>query len=253
MISKKQFPKCAGRDLKYYVYIYSDPDTKKPFYVGKGKGNRCFDHLFEEKDTEKNRKIEEIINRGKEPIIEILVSGLDEGTAYKIEAAIIDLIGLDNLTNIVPGKTFDGVGKINVNDIINRYDKYLIEEKDIDKGCLVLGVSSSSFTGQQGQDLYEAVRLAWKIDENKRNNAKYALVVHEGKIINVYKIAAWFPAYTTTCITERRYETKKQLNGRFDFVGCEAEQDILDKYVGRILSGDFWRGNNSPIKMICDK
>lgn len=25
-------------ELGYYVYVYSNPDTHKPFYVGKGKG-----------------------------------------------------------------------------------------------------------------------------------------------------------------------------------------------------------------------
>ena len=40
-------------ELKYYVYVYSDPDTKKPFYVGKGKGNRVFSHLMQEGESEK--------------------------------------------------------------------------------------------------------------------------------------------------------------------------------------------------------
>jgi len=38
-------------ELGYYVYVYSDPDTHKPFYVGKGKGNRAFDHLYSEGDS----------------------------------------------------------------------------------------------------------------------------------------------------------------------------------------------------------
>lgn len=35
-------------ELNYYVYVYSDPDTHKPFYVGKGKGNRVFNHLTDD-------------------------------------------------------------------------------------------------------------------------------------------------------------------------------------------------------------
>ena len=31
--------------LKHYVYLYLDPRTNVPFYVGKGTGNRCFAHL----------------------------------------------------------------------------------------------------------------------------------------------------------------------------------------------------------------
>ena len=43
--------------LGYYVYVYSDPDTKKPFYVGKGKGNRAFQHLDDQSENDKVRKI----------------------------------------------------------------------------------------------------------------------------------------------------------------------------------------------------
>ena len=33
-----EFPSNIIQELKYYVYIYSDPDTLQPFYIGKGKG-----------------------------------------------------------------------------------------------------------------------------------------------------------------------------------------------------------------------
>ena len=29
----------------WYVYLLSDPNTNEIFYVGKGKGNRVFDHF----------------------------------------------------------------------------------------------------------------------------------------------------------------------------------------------------------------
>ena len=40
----KNFSHNTKEALKYYVYVYSDPDTKEPFYVGKGKGNRVIKH-----------------------------------------------------------------------------------------------------------------------------------------------------------------------------------------------------------------
>lgn len=40
-----EFSKETLSKIGYYVYLYSDPDTKEPFYVGKGKGNRVFNHL----------------------------------------------------------------------------------------------------------------------------------------------------------------------------------------------------------------
>ena len=70
--------------LGYYVYVYSDPDTRRPFYVGKGKGNRVFNHMDDQSENEKVRKINDIKARGKEPVIEILAHGLDEETAFKV-------------------------------------------------------------------------------------------------------------------------------------------------------------------------
>ncbi len=107
--------------LGYYVYVYSDPDTKKPFYVGKGKGNRAFQHLDDQSENDKVRKIAEIKARGKEPLIEILVHGLNEETALKVEAAAIDLIGIDHLTNQQRGHDSSTYGKIEVSMLEARY------------------------------------------------------------------------------------------------------------------------------------
>lgn len=53
MSKSTEFVKNAIDELQYYVYIYSDPETKIPFYIGKGKGNRCFNHLFQTGESEK--------------------------------------------------------------------------------------------------------------------------------------------------------------------------------------------------------
>jgi len=64
--------------LKYYVYIYKDPSSDEIFYVGKGKGNRVFNHLSDKVDSEKVSRINEIRERGLEPEIEILIHGLED-------------------------------------------------------------------------------------------------------------------------------------------------------------------------------
>ena len=46
----KNFSPNTINSLEHYVYVYSDPDTKEPFYVGKGKGNRVFTHLDEQSE-----------------------------------------------------------------------------------------------------------------------------------------------------------------------------------------------------------
>jgi len=39
--------------LQKYVYLLIDPTSGKPFYVGKGVGNRCFSHVEAARRTEK--------------------------------------------------------------------------------------------------------------------------------------------------------------------------------------------------------
>ena len=82
----KEFSHKTIEALGYYVYVYSDPDTRRPFYVGKGKGNRVFNHMDDQSENEKVRKINDIKARGKEPNIEILAHGLDEKTAFNLDS-----------------------------------------------------------------------------------------------------------------------------------------------------------------------
>ena len=38
-------PGGVAEKLESYVYVYVDPETEKPFYIGKGKGDRFLAHL----------------------------------------------------------------------------------------------------------------------------------------------------------------------------------------------------------------
>lgn len=95
----------------YYVYQYLDPETNKPFYIGKGKDNRMFHHLSETLENTDNRKkffkIQSLRNKGLEPIIEVIVDNIiNEDEAYKIEDEYILRYGREGfeengiLTNI---------------------------------------------------------------------------------------------------------------------------------------------------------
>ena len=59
----------------FYVYALKDPREKpaKTFYVGKGTGNRVYEHLKESSDSEKSRVINEIHQAGLDVVHTVLM------------------------------------------------------------------------------------------------------------------------------------------------------------------------------------
>lgn len=92
---------------EFYVYVYFDPRKPgkfvyedlefkyEPFYVGKGKGLRMYQHLCcnDKHNSYKNRKIKKIFSEGLEPIIIKQHENLNEGSALELEVEIIKKIG----------------------------------------------------------------------------------------------------------------------------------------------------------------
>lgn len=80
----------------YYVYALKDP-RKNPaqiFYIGKGTGNRAWDHVINIDCTSKGKLIQEIINSGKQVMISKLVEDLTEHQSLKIESELISSFGI---------------------------------------------------------------------------------------------------------------------------------------------------------------
>ena len=74
------FSQAVVEKLDNYVYFLQDPRTNKVFYVGKGVGNRVFNHLDcaieTDGETEKRKIIRGIIKSGKKVRHFILRHGL---------------------------------------------------------------------------------------------------------------------------------------------------------------------------------
>jgi hypothetical protein len=92
--------------MQYYVYQLIDPRNSKPFYVGKGKGERMYAHEREAEGKSQHPKcrvIREIKELGYVIEYKILKRFEDEAEAYLYEAQVILDIGLENLTNLMHG------------------------------------------------------------------------------------------------------------------------------------------------------
>ena len=108
------------------TYVYDEYTfSYEPFYIGKGRQRRCFEHLDQinskSEMTHKANKIRKIFKEtNQKPIIMKLKERLDEKTAFTLEIRMISKIGrldlgvgpLTNLTNGGEG----GSGRIETNE-----------------------------------------------------------------------------------------------------------------------------------------
>ena len=88
----------------YYVYIYWNPITKEPFYIGYGHNNRRFDHLKAARKCLnpvqgelKLNIIRQLLRQNLEPTISIVGSCLSKIEAAVMEIFLIEMIGRRDL------------------------------------------------------------------------------------------------------------------------------------------------------------
>ena len=244
----------------YYVYMYSDPtDSNKPFYVGKGKDKRVESHLKDSGQSPKAKRIREIKDKGAKPIIEILIHGVSEETALKVEATVIDLLKLDNLDNKKKGKGSNKYGRKSLEEFRRSEKIQKLKKKDMTEPFIIIRINKLYHKDISEIDLYDGTRGHWRVNINRVKDPvngelkyKYALAVYQGQVMEVYEIKDWYPAYSTFYSDSQRREpdpsTLKSGKLRFEFVGKIAEEAIRSKFKNKVLPKDIMpRGSQYPI------
>jgi len=230
-------------EMKHYVYILSDPSDNEIFYVGKGKGNRVFSHLKDQTDNPKTRKIKEIRSKGLEPKIEFLVHGVkDDHTVRKIEAAIIDLIGKNKLTNKAGGYESSYFGRMNVDQIRS---KYASDEANITENVLLLRLTKTFRYNMDPMDLYDYTRGIWSLDKARREKVTHAFAVYDGIIQETYNVLQWFEGGTTYTNRVDKEEWKKQ--ERWEFIGSISEE-MRKKYLYKSVAHYYPPNAQNPVR-----
>lgn len=234
-------PEVAQR-LGHYVYAYFDPRSKLniPFYVGKGHGNRALEHLTASGESRKVCVLNELQALGLRPRIEILAHQLPDGeTALRIEAAVIDLLGLGVLTNQVRGWRSVQLGRVPLDELIGYYGAKPVEVND---PVLLIRINKLYRHGMSDDELYDVTRGVWKLGP-RRTHAKYAFAVFQGVVREVYEIRGWYPAWTTPY----KYQRKVDAPGRWEFVGFKAQEPVRSLYRLRSVAHYFRPGQRSPV------
>jgi len=242
----KAFSKKALVHLGYYVYALIDPDGSI-FYIGKGKGNRAFQHIKEaEKATSLNSEasiskkllhIKRIKEDGKEVGIYIIRHGLTNEHALIVESVLIDLFrqkkelklnNVESLDNKING--FQSQGVHTADEINQMYNK---EEASILPNEKILAINIA-FESVDCKKIYNRVRASWVLDPKRADKADYIVAVHNGFIIGVFQ----------------RYENqgwhKYENTDRYCFDGeCVKDESVLKRLLHRTLNRS--QGSQNPI------
>jgi len=238
------FDSITSEKLNFYVYVLVDPLDQKPFYIGKGKGNRVFHHKMELLknpellDSEKKNRISEIVNQGLEINHLIIRHGLTESESFLVESVLIDYqnhfeIGL---TNLVSGQDSGFYGIKTTDELIRQYNAPKLES--IDHDVIIININRGYSNTKSNLSIYEATKQAWVINRKRLPLIQYALSEFQGIIIGVFKVNEWYQVKTKD----------NKLNNRWGFNGEEATDDIKKLYMNKSIAHTKKRGAANPIR-----
>jgi hypothetical protein len=229
--------------IGFYVYALCEINghNRIPFYIGKGKGDRCLQHLYEIKSTQKVEKIQQLITE-KKLGIDILRHNIDSDKSAKlIEATCIDLLGVGNLTNAVRGSG-SLMGRMSLEEIHNLNEAIETEVEAEHAGIAVL-LNKTYKSGMSELELFEVTRGVWR-NPPMDDAIKYAYATYGGIVKEVYLIHSWVKAGTQQYFTRGDLNTHER-RGRSEFIGRKASDEVREKYIGKLIKKN--RGYGSPL------
>ena len=256
---EKTFDEKTIGQLKAYVYALFDPLEARPFYIGKGRGNRVFQHvegaLTEDKESNKYEKIREIRSRGFANRVEhsIIRHGMSDEVAFEVESALIDLANSTgaNLTNEVTGHNSIEIGMMTADEVMRKYNAQPLNE--LHNSVVIININRKYKLVRDealqvnpkysGKDLiYESVKQAWVIGK-RRDAVEYVLAEYKGIIVEVYEVIE----KNINGKTEKWYQVSGFKN-RWGFHGRRAPHHIREEYLNKSIAHHKKRGAANPIR-----
>ena len=224
-----QIPNASDVESRnYYVYRLIDPRTGHTFYVGKGTGDRVFQHAKaalklkdnEDEASEKIAQINAIRNDGLEVIHIIHRSGMTNSEALEVEAALIDVYA--GLTNMQSGINPErGMMSAEIWRKLQETEEY--SEPDVD---YILIKVRSSVLAEKCNNLYETTRKAWRADLKNAEKYNYVLAVVDGIVKKVYTDLNW---------------SESAEPNRVEFTGKECSEEWTTDIIGKKIPKQYRR------------
>lgn len=242
------------QELGSYVYALLDEENK-PFYVGKGYGNRVFNHvdmsIKEDISTLKYDKIREIGHGNVKYVI--IRHGLTEEESFIVESSCIDLLFFLGypLTNIQSGHKSLTKGLMSANEINRIYNAEPLDSMAED--CVIININRSydnirrnNHSLPSDSEIYDATKGIWAMDIKRAEQKKYVLSVYKGLVVEVFEVKKWLQE-------KRHYSSSSMKHGNSKRLGCSFEgevatEDIRGLYVNKSIKHKIRRGNANPIR-----
>jgi hypothetical protein len=95
---------------------------------------------------------------------------------------------------------------------------------------------------QNASDLYNCTRGVWRLNRARAEEAEYAFAVYQSVIKEVYEIEKWVPVtkersdfWVERLRSQGRIISPLEHEGRSDFIGRVASDNVRKKYVGKTM------------------
>lgn len=238
------FNTLTAERIGYYVYCLIDSRNKEIFYIGKGIGNRVFNHELEELEKAKNQHIKAIKDSGGSVEKRIIWYGMTEKESFNLESAIIQLLNSGQWTgrkldNLVCGHHSEK-GFLSINDLNESLGAKRLENSDIKHNAILININSTFCESTDKTDkeskeiIYEMTRGNWVIAKSRLNNLELAFSEYRGVIRGVFGNLKW-----------------EQIGKRWRFTGDDVSNDSRYKhYIGKSVAHLKKRGAANPIRYL---
>ncbi|MFZ2174812.1 MAG: GIY-YIG nuclease family protein [Rhodococcus sp. (in: high G+C Gram-positive bacteria)] len=206
------FSKRVGEALGTYVYVLLDPRNRSIFYVGTGRGNRVYGHVWEAlAENEHRQMLEDPETDGAEVraatisrIREIYDSGLEvehyviahriadtDTVAEALGNGVVGALGLldgADLTNLAGGPGEHRA--VLVDDLVLQYSAEPVP--GLPTPCVVLEVPRAAERDTAPEEIYELARGPWTAGAAVRNTADIPVIVFADNIVRAaFRARSW--------------------------------------------------------------
>lgn len=245
------FPAEMVARLGVYVYALVDPTDGRPFYIGKGRGNRVFQHVWSAKGaipmdnsenvgaadsaavtSKKNTRIHQVFAAGfgvQHWIIRHGITSEDSAdkVAFGAEQCLLDFAGLAqiDLVNLAGGHVATDHGMLTAEELTLRYCAEPVPALPAQCALIKVNAAAKSATPEQ---IYQWSREAWIVGDAARAIHGLPILVFANDIVRaVHRADSWTPVGTLPAKGKRAVRKWRYLG--------EPDPELEKIYVGKSL------------------